>query len=36
MAVAEWGLSGMEAPDTAGGSLGRLFPEQESNEPDLR
>lgn len=35
-AVAEWALSGMEAADTAGGSLGRLFPEQESNDPDLR
>lgn len=35
-AVAEWALSGMEAADTAGGSPGRLFPEQESNDPDLR
>lgn len=35
-AVAEWALSGMEAADMAGGSPGRLFPEQESNDPDLR
>lgn len=29
-------LSGMEAAAITGGSQGTLFPEQESNEPDLR